>query len=77
MIALTEPEEAVIEFDADANLEAEMQREAEVEEYERRPPWYMTPEQHVQLAEEMRQQDEEIEQRLAELREVRLRRRRG
>eukprot|EP00972_Heterocapsa_arctica_P071420 10551254-Heterocapsa_arctica.AAC.1 len=48
-----------------------MQREADVEEYERRPPWYMSPQAIKELEEEMRQHDEEFGRRLRQLRMLR------
>eukprot|EP00972_Heterocapsa_arctica_P067831 10014936-Heterocapsa_arctica.AAC.1 len=45
-------------------------RLVEEEERDRRPPWYMPPEQFERLQEEIRQQDQELEQRLIELRQT-------
>jgi hypothetical protein len=41
------------------------------EERDRRPPWYMTPEQLLELQEEIQQQDRQLEQRLIDLRQRR------
>ena len=41
------------------------------EERDRRPPWYMTPEQLLELQEEIQQQDRQLEQRLIDLRQMR------
>jgi hypothetical protein len=42
--------------------EAEMRAVEEAEEYENRPPWYMTPEESRQVEEDIREQDRVYEQ---------------